>query len=212
MNFKNFIYILLLTLLPNIISSQTKEKNDFNQNLDISFPEISISILNVKYDEYSETTITYKSKEMVVVSLGLGDEIWDKTIKVLSNDLSNVKIYQRYVTSVTISDEGPHLDLTDWKHYLSDWMIIPQNENGDYELLSSDSMDSQKFIEIDIEELKEEVRKIGGEYWYSLVKHIKSPTQYPSSIGINKVELLLTGYINNKKIEMTIVFNLPLGC
>jgi hypothetical protein len=39
------------------------------------------------------------------------------------------RIQAQYQTSLTISDEGPHLDLLDWKHYESEWSDLEQLGN-----------------------------------------------------------------------------------
>ena len=46
-------------------------------------------------------------------------------MQVTSPTLKNLKVEERIETSITVMNEGPHCDLTHWKHYNSPFLNIP---------------------------------------------------------------------------------------
>lgn len=208
-HFKRLTCILVIFIISGISKAQVENESNTGMDLLIEFPDLKVTIPDLIYDDYSSTEIKFVKKENALIELGLGDEIWKKQIELFSDDITDFKIYQRYETSITISDEGPHLDLTDWKHYESDWKELKLNESN--ECITAD-YESNKFVDVDISELKEAVREKGGDYWYHLVKDIISPSDYPSNIGISKVEFRITGIKNGKMVTRTVLFIPPLGC
>ena len=66
------------------------------------------------------------------------------------------KIEQRYETSLTIMNEGPHIDLLDWKHYISERKEL---ETGDGLTFLSKEVSSEEFPEVSQTEIVKTVRK-----------------------------------------------------
>lgn len=58
----------------------------------------------------------------LTVPLDLGDEVYGATLQVQPAKAGETyRVRVQYETSLGLSAEGPHLDLTDWKHCVSDW-------------------------------------------------------------------------------------------
>ena len=58
----------------------------------------------------------------LTVPLDLGDEVYGATLQVQPAKADETyRVRVQYETSLGLSAEGPHLDLTDWKHCVSDW-------------------------------------------------------------------------------------------
>ena len=58
----------------------------------------------------------------LTVPLDLGDEVYGATLQVQPAKTGETyRVRVQYETSQGLSAEGPHLDLTDWKHCVSDW-------------------------------------------------------------------------------------------
>ena len=145
-------------------------------------------------------------------------QTWVKQLKISiigieTNVLENVKIEQRYETSLTIMDEGPHRDLTEWKHFSSEWKTLKQ-KNGKFLCLSYSEKETEKFPESSIEELKAEVKVKCGEKWARHIENVTSLTEYPCGIAISRYFLRITGQFktNGKKISKLIVIENPMGC
>ena len=101
------------------------------------------------------------NEDTLIVSLDLGQSIYDQTIEIEQKSEGVVTVYQRYENSITIMDEGPHCDLIDWKHYYSDWEQLKINDNQ-FKINSFSLEDSKKFIEIDMNDLRKVVQKHCG--------------------------------------------------
>ena len=74
--------------------------------------------------EYSFTGWTHEGEvpASLEVPLDLGDEVYGATLQLqpaVAGEHWRVRV--QYETSLGLSAEGPHLDLTDWKHCRSDW-------------------------------------------------------------------------------------------
>ncbi|MBE9584684.1 hypothetical protein IM792_09525 [Mucilaginibacter sp. JRF] len=179
----------------------------------IKFPEISLNINRLVLFEDTITTKDAKADTMYLIA-GLGETIEGQLISVNSDNLLNLKLEQRYETSVTIQDEGPHCDLTEWKHYDSEWKPLPKNKNGQFTCLSYTEDEWQKFPDVSIAELKKAVEKHCGERWSNHIKNVKSPTDYPSAVSVSRYFLRITGQqkSSKKEIEKLIVIEILMGC
>src|SRR5688572_31178406 len=62
----------------------------------------------------------------VITDLELGDSVEGAILELVSepSNLASFSVQVQYETSVTIMNEGPHLDLVEWKHYTSEWRNI----------------------------------------------------------------------------------------
>lgn len=180
---------------------------------DIKFKEISISINRlVVFDEDKKLNET--QKDTVYLYSELGETIEGQTVSISTEQLTNLTIEQRYETSVTIMNEGPHCDLIDWKHYDSEWKMLKSNKVGQFICESYSEKDWEKFPKIQISELKAKVKEQCGKEWYNLISKVKSPTEYPSGVGVSRYFLRLTGQrkYNGQTLTKIIIFEVAMGC
>ena len=139
-------YIIQLLLLFSITLSCTAKKesqehkavksnlttenivhNNQKINTKIQFQDFTIVIDDLEaFDE--NDVLKQIQKDTAIVYLEYGESIEGKKISLQSN-FTDFKIYQRLENSITISDEGPHCDLTEWKHYDSEWKHIKNTGN-----------------------------------------------------------------------------------
>jgi hypothetical protein len=192
-----------------------KSKNEVLEDTitDIKFSELSVSINRlVVFDEDKKLNET--QKDTVYLYSELGETIEGQTISISTEQLTDLIIEQRYETSVTIQNEGPHCDLIDWKHYDSEWKMLKTNKAGQFICDSYSEKDWEKFPKIQISELKEIVKKQCGKEWYNLISKIKLPTEYPSTVGVSRYFLRLTGQRkdNGQKVTKLIIFEVAMGC
>ncbi len=188
-------------------------ENTANTTTDINFQEFSISINRLLvYDP--ENKLDKTQGDTVSVYVELGETIEKQIITIISDSLTDIKIEQRFETSVTIMHEGPHCDLTDWKHHYSVWKEIRKIDTCKFIADEYDEKMTEKFPVIEIEALKEAVRKQCGDDWAEHIKNIQSPTEYPSGVSISRHFLRITG--RNKHtgqlITKLIVLETPMGC
>ncbi|MDR2972474.1 MAG: hypothetical protein LBU83_11190, partial [Bacteroidales bacterium] len=172
-----------------IITEQSNEEVEY-QDIDvittIKFSDFTLTINRLSvWNEKEE--LDKIQKDTVYLDIELGETIEGQLLFIETSELTNIKVEQRYETSITIMDEGPHCDLTNWKHYYSEWEQLKRNKAGQFVCEEYTQTDREKFPAIDIEELKKKVKtqcSQYGERWFELVKNIKAPTEYPSGVGI----------------------------
>jgi len=197
--------------VKEIAESKTKNETQSNDNLlKISFEEFSIEIDSVEvWDE--EGKLKEQQKDTAKIYLELGETIEGQILKVHEIKKGEIRIYQRFENSVTVMNEGPHCDLTEWKHYNSDWKEL-KIENGQFLTDSYSEEDWEKFIEVDMTELREAIRKQCGDGWAEHVKNVKSPTEYPCGVSTSRIFFKITFSEQDTVIERIVSFEIPMGC
>lgn len=179
----------------------------------IKFNELSISINRlIIYDE--DKKIDQIQKDTVEIYAELGETIEGQLISISSDLLTGLTVEQRYETSVTIMNEGPHCDLTDWKHFYSDWKRLQTNTSGQFICDKYTEKEHEKFPKIIINDLKQEVKEQCGDNWFKLVENVKTPAQYPSGVGISRYYLKVSGQRkdNGQTVTKLIIIETPMGC
>ena len=182
------------------------------KRIEIKFPDLSIQM--EIYPEYDEVGDVISQNDTARVYLGLTETPEGKKIKLKHSNFKKIEVFQRYENSITIMDEGPHCDLTEWKHYYSEWKKLEFNSiNNSFVSDSYEEKDGKKFLDIDITELKKVVGKRCGDYWEQLIQNIKNVNEYPSGVTMSKIflKILLTDE-NGSVTEKIIEFELPMGC
>lgn len=179
----------------------------------IEFKEISIFINRLKiYDQ--DNIISSNETDSVLINAELGEKFEGQIISYKSDILSDIIIEQRYQTSVTIMKEGPHCDLTEWKHFYSNWKRLASTSNGQFIADSYSENEQKKFPSISINDLKKEVKNLCGEDWVQLLDSIKTPNDYPSGVSISRYYLKITGKHKdtNSIVTKIIVIENQMGC
>ena len=193
----------------NVITD-TKENDT---TITIKFKELSITINRLQiFDENKE--LESIQKDTVILYAELGETIEGQLIIISNNQLTNVTVEQRYETSLTIMNEGPHCDLVDWKHFTSDWKALQSNKTGQFICDKYSEKEYEKFPEIAIDDIKQAVKEHCGEDWLPLVENLKKPTEYPCSVNLSRYYLRITGKNKNNGQTVTklIIIELPMGC
>jgi len=168
-----------------------------------------------------DTTIKKVSGKSVRVELGLGEAI--AKLIILHPKKGNAyqfRIEQQYETSISLMDAGPHMDLLNWKHYLSEWNILQSVAKHSF---VSKEVTSNKFPDVTRAEIIQATKEQSalwvrdgydpGDRWVKLARKCKSPTDYPSGVSISKVVLRISIKIGNDWKEISkIDFIVPMGC
>lgn len=145
--------------------------------------------------------------------LDLGDELAEQFIKLAAADNDQFRLFAQYETSVTVMDEGPHLDLTDWKHCTTDWIPVDQITPATFQFPASLAVDLGCFPEVSGKELKKAVSEYGGERWSSLLGADVSPNSYPLATSLNTIRLRVEQLKNGEWVAVTMLdIAVPMGC
>lgn len=162
------------------------------------------------------------------VPLELGDEVYGATLQLQPATAGETyRVRVQYETSLGLSAEGPHLDLTDWKHCVSDWEDAEAIDAVSFVLPTPSPEQHACFPKYTPAELEQAVhahaRKLGdpsqARSWLDGLRHTSSGQMSPEMSGVSpfvaisavrvKVEVLREG----KWVEATtVVFLPPMGC
>jgi len=179
----------------------------------------------VNYDEFTVSIedVTKKTPEAMIENrdeilsfhLDLNESVEGKTIRVKHHkEFRSIKIFQKHENSIIISDEDSHCDIIDWEHYYSSWKPLRTISNHrKFETKKYSDLDTNKFIEIDINDLKSIVNETCGDAWSDAIKDVQTLKDAPVSINLSKIFLrIVMTDIDGHITEKIIIFELPMGC
>jgi hypothetical protein len=168
----------------------------------------------------SETTIESPSPTVIRLNLGLGDPMTKSIALHPRINGREFRVEQRYETSLTLMNEGPHMDLLDWKHYISEWEEV-ESRNGltflSKEVLSDEfPAVTQAEIIMAVRAESEKWSKQGFdevERWIDLARQCTGPTTYPCGVSVSKITLRIRVKESGSwKDIQTIELQIPMGC
>lgn len=192
-------------LLPSVV---TKGKPTA-----INIADVSIAIFNfIVYEDASE--LNKPNADSINVTADLGESIEGQVFEIKCKDLTDITMEQRYETSATIMNEGPHCDLLDWKHFISDWKAMPKTVSGQFIAIQYTEADRERFPEVSASEFRKKVLAHCGAEWKEQIKLLSSPSKEPAGVGISRYTIRITGTnkVNNQKVERLIHIEVPMGC
>ena len=144
----------------------------------------------------------------------IGETLEGSSIVIKSSKYENIEIYEAVETSLTISWEGPHCDLIEWKHHVSEWKKLTEYNANVFRAFSFDQDEFRKFPKVTLEAVREAVRQHCGEEWVKQIKDIKSLYDAPCDVGESSyfLKIKATDRTSGSKIERLIKILVPMGC
>jgi hypothetical protein len=179
--------------------------------------EYMSSIELMRHDEEAEINprvFKNLSRHPIFVDLDLSESIENQII-LLHGTIPEreFKLEQQFETSLVISDEGPHLDLIDWKHYRSEWREIKKLGNNKFLTLKLSEADASRFPHVTMQEIYQEVLKKGDDRWTNLVRTAKTINDYPIGISVSKISLRIKVWEDERwRVLKRLEFTIPMGC
>jgi hypothetical protein len=126
------------------------------------------------------------------------------------------RILQRYRTSMSISAEGPHLDLVDWRHFDSPWTPLEPLGANRFRTLRSEQMDYSRFPKTTKKEITEEVRRRVEKDWPELTEWVEScngPNDGACIVSISSIYLRIQKQVDDRWIDVgQVEIAIPMGC
>lgn len=177
--------------------------------------EFSVRISPVRIDGGQTHTLPYFQGDVVYYfTIELGESFEGAQVLIEKCKLENVAVEQCYQTSVSISAEGPHCDLLDWKHYTSPWQKLDEDLHLSYITRKYSDEESAQFPEVTEEEFLKAVKETCIPREFNLPDSISSPHKYPCRVGISHYKLRISGTDpkTGNQITRTLVFINPMGC
>lgn len=179
----------------------------------VRFKEFSLLINRmIVYDKEKTEKMIFKDTAEIYIELG--ESLEGQLIKLESNLLENWKVEQRFETSFTIVNEGPHCDLTEWQHYYSPWKLLSKNSKNEYIAKQYKQVEREKFPNVSIQDLKKVIKEHCGEEWSILAEKASNINYYPIEYGISRFFIKITAKHKDtkEKISRLIILNFPMGC
>ena len=151
------------------------------------------------------------------INLDLGETIDGREIALhFADNLASYRVLERYRTTLSISAEGPHLDLVDWRHFDSPWTALESLGTNRFRTLESDQMDHSRFPKTTKAEIVEEARARVGKDWPELIERVEScngPNDGSCFVGISSLYLRIQKRVNDRWTDVGLVeVTIPMGC
>ena len=151
-----------------------------------------------------------------VIDLNLGESVYNQEVTLNFRENNEYRMLQRYRTSMSISAEGPHLDLLDWRHFDSPWVSLKALSSKRFRMLAANQMEGSNFPWTANEEIVEEVRKRVGTDWpevLELAKGCGGPNEGACLVSISSIYLRIQKRVRVGWIDVGLIeFRLPMGC
>jgi hypothetical protein len=159
---------------------------------------------------------TQVHKDTILIQLGLVSKISGQTYMLKpAMSIETIQIYQNYETSLTIMDEGPHVDLIDWIHFIGEWNEL-EIKNNRFKTLEYSDLDQEKFPPVTSDQILEATKKhlnVDSSRWTDLVRQCTGPNKYPCGVSVSRINLRIV-LTDNKGIttEKYVIMEIPMGC
>ncbi len=207
---KNIFYSILTFSILIFLASFTVD-NDIK-----IYPNIKLEGISIHFDSLKLLILKESYKDSSIFDIDLGEDVEKQTFEIIAEQ-TNLKVYQKFETSLAISNEGGHLDLLNWKHQQSNWIELKPKNGIKYETLKFPKNLETQFPTFTNQELIKEIQRLSSDEGVNctyclLAKNVKKANDYPAYFGVSKVELKFEYQQANKLQTKYIIFYLPMGC
>ena len=129
---------------------------------------------------------------------------------------ASYRMLQRYRTSLSISAEGPHLNLVDWRHFDSPWTPLKSLGANRFRTLRSEQMNGSKFPKTTKREIIKEAQRLVGKDWPEIIEWVKTcngPNDGACTVTISSIYLRIQKRVDDRWIDVGMVeITFPMGC
>lgn len=196
-------------LPTQIQDTKANESSDFSIVVGVSEPNPKAPSLTRRYFKLSRRGPT-------LIELELAEDINDQEVALNFRDNSEYRIFERYRTSMSISAEGPHLDLVGWRHFDSPWTSLKTLGPKRFRTLATDQMEESRFPSTTKAEIMKEVRRRVGDEWPAVLEPIKDchgPNDGACLVSISSIYLRIQKKVRNQWVNVGLVeIRIPMGC
>lgn len=184
----------------------------FSSMLNAAINEINI-IPNAATSISKAVNLVQPFKVRITIPLEMQDQIANANLIIVANKNDKIRASVQLETSMSIQDEGPHLDLLDWKHCTSDWLMLDNTATHQFKLPDFENTPLDCFPEVTLAEIKQAVLQHDGQEWIALFDRDSFNKEMNLLIGISAARIKIEEMIEGKWVVVTIVnLNIPIGC
>ncbi len=218
--------LLLLTIFPLSTLSAAEADDGVIRFFPAATETKPLKGLEIRHQEATgfapDTRAVPDGNKRLEVSLALG-ETADTVIRLLpaADFPSEFRVEQQYETSLSLTDSGPHMDLLDWRHHVSDWEPCQRLKENTF---ATRQVASEEFPTFSRAEIVAAVREVAkqwqeqgygdGDRWEGLAAQCESAHTLPCAVGVSavRVRILARQGAEEWRQVFEVVYSLPLGC
>lgn len=181
--------------------------------LTITFDEITLKFEGgvKELSVYEDRQPKYLDTAMLEAEIGA--EIGNVLVSVFTTELQDVVIEQSMRTTMTINNEGPSCDLSDWIHYTMPWTAVKQLTTEQFKLKGYKDEERRRFPDVTVEEVKTAAKAHCSADWLPIINNIKSLQDGYCNVVMDKVMLRVSGKkANGQQVEKYVIIAIPTGC
>lgn len=153
-------------------------------------------------------------KDTTELFIELTSKIDTFSISLKNKKIKSCKISEQYENVLSVSDEGPHIELYEWKTYLSEWIDTDSISTGLFLMKNISEEESSKFPKFTREELVKYLELNAGENWANLIRKPEAgkwTDPFWIGVGIRRLLIKIT-LMDDTEIHKLLVIYPAMGC
>jgi hypothetical protein len=153
-------------------------------------------------------------KKTYFSELEAGENLSQATVMLHGKDRESYRVALQLETSLSVNAEGPHLDLTEWKHCTTKWHRLKIADNHKVLLPNFDEVNVDCFPEVTHDEINAAVFAKGGEEWVRILNGEGWPEGYsPVEVSLSTARIKIEKLINTQWQVVTVInIAIAMGC
>lgn len=176
---------------------------------------LNAASIDLEY-KVSKRTDRHGKRGSTVIDLDLGEGIDNQEVSLHFQGNDEYRMFQRYRTSMSVSAEGPHLDLVDWRHFDSAWTKLKALSSKRFRTLVLNQMDASKFPSTTNDEFVEEIRRRVGTDWpevLELAQDCDGPNDGACLVLISSIYLRIQKRVHTQWVDVGLIqIRQPMAC
>ena len=166
---------------------------------------------------HAEREFRLTANRTTVVALDLGEDLDGQPVWIAGKRSSDTyRVLERYRTSLTITGEGPHMDLLDWKHYDSPWEAMQRQSSARFLARTIAEYEANLFPRVSRSEMFRAVDLRARRGWSEaaeLVRECSGPNSHPCGVGVSSRYFRVQCNDGGTWVTIgTVEVRIPMGC
>lgn len=159
--------------------------------------------------------------QTIEIELEPGNEPYGAAFAISNGGGNEYRVSVQFETSLAVGAEGPHIDLLDFKHCLSEWVPARTRNGRSFGLPIPTDAQRDCVPQATMPEVRKALRaqmiKMGMQdsvdEWLGFIRDVKRAGDEPMYAGISRVFVRVEAKRNGEwKAQGTVVFLVPMGC
>lgn len=172
-------------------------------------------------DDHSTPVRVFEDLDQInaPVVLEAGEEwVRQDCVLKLEGDTSTLKIERQFETTLSLLDEGPHLDLSHWKHHRSPWEPLRRMEESQFLYPGISAERARQFPAVTTQEIIRAIpRTLPAQrrlYWKRIASQCEVTEESAHcSVAMSTIRLRFKHIDPSKpRAQKVLTLELPLGC